>query len=259
MNKIKTVIIEDEYPAARLLSDMVRQLRPEWSIEILSGNIEESVAWFASHPHPDILFLDIQLADGNSFFLIEQADPKSMIIFTTAYDEYAVRAFSVNSIDYLLKPISKERLEDAILKFERLAFHDLKEYNHQLNMDEVLRQLYVKDKKYRTRFLLSLNGRLSVLQVDEIAYFFSENKLTYACTFQGKHLIVDKTLSQLEDELDPSRFFRVNRQFVLSVDAIKRLEPYFNNKYRIYIFPEFQGEIYVSREKITLLKNWLDY
>ncbi|HIY36061.1 MAG TPA: LytTR family transcriptional regulator [Candidatus Paraprevotella stercorigallinarum] len=89
--------------------------------------------------------------------------------------------------------------------------------------------------------------------------FFSENKLTYACTFQGKHLIVDKTLSQLEDELDPSRFFRVNRQFVLSVDAIKRLEPYFNNKYRIYIFPEFQGEIYVSREKITLLKNWLDY
>lgn len=119
MTKIKAVIIEDELPAARLLDKQLRELRPEWEVTVLPGTIEDSVKWFAEHSHPDILFLDIQLTDGNSFIFIEQARPQSMIVFTTAYDEYAVRAFTVNSIDYLLKPVHKERLESAIQKFER--------------------------------------------------------------------------------------------------------------------------------------------
>lgn len=122
MSKIRAVIIEDEIPAARLLNKMVSELRPEWEITVLPGMIEDAVEWFAVNPHPDIIFLDIQLNDGISFLFIEQAKPKSMIIFTTAYDEYAVRAFSVNSIDYLLKPIHKERLNDAIEKFERFLY-----------------------------------------------------------------------------------------------------------------------------------------
>lgn len=124
MSKIRAVIIEDEIPAARLLNKMVSELRPEWEITVLPGMIEDAVEWFTVNPHPDIIFLDIQLNDGISFLFIEQAKPKSMIIFTTAYDEYAVRAFSVNSIDYLLKPIHKERLNDAIEKFERFYMAD---------------------------------------------------------------------------------------------------------------------------------------
>ena len=128
MNNIQVAIIEDEKPAARLLEGMIKKLRPQWDIIKIPGSIESSVAWFASHPHPDIVFLDIQLSDGNSFLFIEQACPTSLIIFTTAYDEYAVRAFTVNSIDYLLKPIRQERLEEAIQKFE----HVTSKYNQKL-------------------------------------------------------------------------------------------------------------------------------
>ena len=131
MNKIKAAIIEDEIPAARLLRDTLLSLRPDWEVQLLPGNIEEAVEWFGQHPHPDILFLDIQLTDGNSFLFIEQAHPESMIVFTTAYDEYAVRAFSVNSIDYLLKPIHEDRLMQTIQRFEGLT----KNYIHDFNQE----------------------------------------------------------------------------------------------------------------------------
>lgn len=259
MSKIKVGIIEDEYPAARLLSSMLEELRPEWNICILPGNIEECVEWFAHNEHPAILFLDIHLTDGNSFLLIERAQPKSLIVFTTAYDEYAIRAFSVNSIDYLLKPVHRERLEAAIQKFERFCNMDMQDYNKVLHLEEVLGSLSHKEKKFRTRFLISVNGRLFSLKVNDVAYFFSENKLTYAVCFSGKKIIVDLPLNRLEDELDPDVFFRVNRQFILSVDSIKKIEPYFNNKYMVHIQPEYDGEITVSREKISLLKSWLDF
>lgn len=141
MTKIKAVIIEDELPAARLLDKQLRELRPEWEVTVLPGTIEDSVKWFAEHPHPDILFLDIQLTDGNSFIFIEQARPQSMIVFTTAYDEYAVRAFTVNSIDYLLKPVHKERLESAIQKFERFSGMGKGELNKLLGIEQLLHSL----------------------------------------------------------------------------------------------------------------------
>lgn len=259
MSKVKAAIIEDEYPAARLLRKMITEIRPEWEVELLPGNIEESVKWFSSHPHPDILFLDIQLTDGNSFSFIEQAHPESMIIFTTAYDEYAIRAFSVNSIDYLLKPIHRDRLEDALAKFERLSYKATSEYRDLLNIEETLKSMNSCEKRFRTRFLISLNNRLFTLQVSDVAYFFSENKITYAVTFAGKRNIIDFALNRLEEELDPDRFFRVNRQFILSVESIRKIEPFFNNKYLIQVQPAFDGEISISREKISLLKYWLNY
>ena len=171
MNNIQVAIIEDEKPAARLLEGMIKKLRPQWDIIKIPGSIESSVAWFASHPHPDIVFLDIQLSDGNSFLFIEQAFPTSLIIFTTAYDEYAVRAFTVNSIDYLLKPIRQERLEEAIQKFE----HVTSKYNQKLleqnDLLEVLHSLTYPGKKYRTRFLISGNEKLITLQVEDIPTF----------------------------------------------------------------------------------------
>ena len=172
MNKIKAAIIEDEVPAARLLHEMIQSLRPDWEVMILPGTIEESVEWFHVNPHPELLFLDIQLTDGNSFMLIEQARPDSMIVFTTAYDEYAVRAFAVNSIDYLLKPIHQERLLQTIERFESLTEKYIRDFNRESRILEVLESLsdtqklpVVENKKYRTRFLISSGNKLFTLSV----------------------------------------------------------------------------------------------
>lgn len=182
MNKIKAAIIEDEIPAGRLLHKMLSGLRPDWDIVVLPGSIEGSVKWFQEHPHPDIIFLDIQLTDGISFAFIEQAQPESMIIFTTAYDEYAIRAFTVNSIDYLLKPINRERLAEAIEKFERLTarYGNTTLSNSSNELLNLLKNISNPEKKYRTRFLISGDEKLYTLQVEDIAYFYSENKITFA-------------------------------------------------------------------------------
>lgn len=260
MNKIRVAIIEDEYPAARLLSSMISEIRPNWEVIMLPGSIEESVRWFEENIHPDILFLDIQLTDGISFHFIEKAKPKSMIIFTTAYDEYALRAFTVNSIDYLLKPIHKERLKDAILKFERLSNGLIQEMNRLINVNDLLQILAgSEEKKYRTRFLISGGKRFYTLQVSDIAYFYSEEKITFAVTKDRKTHVIDFPLNKLEEQLDRKLFFRANRQFLLSADSIRNIEPYFNGKMIIEVSPPYDGLIQVSREKISSLKMWLNF
>ena len=257
--EITAAIIEDEYPAARLLHHMLQELRPQWNITIIPGSIQESVAWFASHKHPDILFLDIQLTDGISFMFIEQANPESMIVFTTAYDEYAVHAFTVNSIDYLLKPVHKERLLDTINKFERLNTHHIKEMNNQLDIYALIQSIERKqEKNYRSRFLINGKHHCYTINVNDIAYFRSEEKITFAITKDGKEHIVDFPLSRLEEQLDERLFFRANRQFLVSADCIKSIEPYFNNKAIIHIYPPQGERIQISREKITDLKSWLN-
>ncbi|MCD8267695.1 MAG: LytTR family DNA-binding domain-containing protein [Parabacteroides sp.] len=259
MNKIKAVIIEDENPAARLLDKMLKELRPEWEIVILPGIVDEAVKWFSCNPHPDVIFLDIHLLNGNSFRFIEQAKPDSMIIFTTAYDEYAIRAFSVNSIDYLLKPIHKERLAESIAKFERLYHKEIKEYKQLLDIQNVLQQLSDNARKYRTRFLITYRDSFMTLQVSDIAYFYTENKITFAKTYHNKSYSIDISLNKPEEQLDGHSFFRVNRQFIVSANAIKKVEPYFLNKVRIQVEPPYEGNIQVSRERVTALKVWLNY
>lgn len=259
MNKIRAAIIEDEIPAARLLNKMLTELRPDWEILILPGNVEGAVKWFRSNPHPDILFLDIQLTDGVSFSFIEQADPESMIVFTTAYDEYAIRAFKVNSIDYLLKPIDKDSLSETLEKYERLTSKFYKEFNKQGDILEILQQISSPGKKYRTRFLISGDDKLFTLQVDDIAYFYTENKITFAVTHQNKEYIIDMSLDKLCEQLDPDRFFRTNRQTVVSVQAIQKIENYFLGKVVVRVIPSFKDKIIVSREKIGAFKLWLNY
>ena len=207
----------------------------------------------------DIVFLDIQLSDGNSFLFIEQVCPTSLIIFTTAYDEYAVRAFTVNSIDYLLKPIRQERLEEAIQKFE----HVTSKYNQKLleqnDLLEVLHSLTYPGKKYRTRFLISGNEKLITLQVEDIAYFYSLNKITFAVTRQNKEYIIDFPLDKLMEQLDPDKFFRTNRQTIINIESIVKIEPYFQNKVIVHIKPEHKEKILVSKEKWASFKLWLNY
>lgn len=256
MNKIRVAIVEDEIPAARLLRSLIARLRPAWEIDVLPGSVEEAVQWFAAHPHPDLLFLDIQLADGTSFELLSQVRPSSAVIFTTAYDEYAVRAFSVNSIDYILKPIDEERLSEAIARYEALHGRTLLPDDY---LETLLDALQRREKRFRTRFLIAGAGRFLTLPVDEIAYFYSENKVTTAVTFAGRNHVVDLPLSRLEEQLDPDRFFRANRQVLLSVGAIDRLEPYFNGKVSVAVHPPHKEKITVSEERVPLFKAWLNY
>ena len=211
------------------------------------------------NPHPDILFLDIQLTDGVSFSFIEQANPECMIVFTTAYDEYAIRAFKVNSIDYLLKPIDKERLNEALEKFEKLVSKYYRDFGKQGDILQILQNITSPAKKYRTRFLISGEDKLFTLQVDDIAYFYTENKITFAVTHQNKEYIIDMSLDKLCEQLDPDRFFRANRQVLLSVGAIDRIEPYFNGKVSVTVRPPHKEKITVSEEKVSAFKAWLNY
>lgn len=256
MNKLRVAIIEDEIPAARLLRSLVARLRPAWEIEVLPGSVEEAAQWFAGNPDPDLLFLDIQLADGTSFDLLSQVRPSSAVIFTTAYDEYAVRAFSVNSIDYILKPVDEERLAEAIARYESLRGRMLPLDDY---LDTLLEALQRREKRFRTRFLIAGADRFLTLPVNDVAYFYSENKVTTAVTFAGRNHVVDLPLSRLEEQLDPDSFFRANRQVLLSVGAIDRIEPYFNGKVSVTVRPPHKEKITVSEERVPLFKTWLNY
>ena len=206
MNNLKVAIIEDEVPAARLLHSMLKRLRPQWEIVVLPGNIEEAVAWFDANPHPELLFLDIHLSDGNSFDFLSLSHPSSIVIFTTAYDQYAIRAFSVNSIDYLLKPIDEKRLLEAILKYESII--GKQQSRPENNLQLILESLQHPEKRYRSRFLIPGNEKSYTLDVADIAYFYSENKITFAVTFTGQEHLIDLSLNKLSEQLDPDRFFR---------------------------------------------------
>lgn len=257
MNKMKVAIIEDEIPAARLLSSMVGRLRPGWDITVLPGNVEEAVLWFAANPDPDIIFLDIQLSDGNSFDFLSQAHPTSTIIFTTAYDEYAIRAFSVNSIDYILKPVDEKRLLEAIVKYETLTIRQGDKSEDYLTT--ILDSLQPREKRFRTRFLISGVDQFWTLEVADIAYFYSENKITFAVTHSGKEHIVDLPLDKLGEQLNPDQFFRANRQILLCISSIKHIEPYFNGKIIVHTKPANKDQITISKEKITAFKLWLNF
>jgi|SRR5574344_100235 DNA-binding LytR/AlgR family response regulator len=258
MSKITAIIIEDEIPAARLLKSMIERIRPLWSVSIIAGSIEESVSWFSENTHPDLIFLDIQLSDGNSFDFISRARPTSTIIFTTAYDEYALQAFRVNSVDYILKPVHEERLIEALEKYES-----------SFNRQEIIQQEYLNNilecissplpKRYRSRFLIAGPYKYTTLQVNDIAYFYSENHITTAITHHNGAFSVDFTLDKLNEQLDPSRFFRVNRQYIINIDSIKNIEPYFNHKLCVHILPTPKVPIMVSREKLSTFKSWLNY
>ncbi|NCA80099.1 MAG: response regulator transcription factor [Sphingobacteriia bacterium] len=256
MNKIQVAIIEDEIPAARLLHSIVIKLRPDWEVIILSGSVEENVQWFSTHKHPDILFLDIQLSDGTSFEFLSATQPSSVIIFTTAYDQYALRAFTVNSIDYLLKPVDEQRLLEAIEKYEKLIAQPISKTENYL--ENILSSLQAKSQTYRTRFLIPLSNQFKILEVEDIAYFYSENKITTAVTFSGQEHILDMSLNALEEQLNPVCFFRANRQMLLNIKAITRIEPYFNGKIAVKLKPAFKSSVIISEEKKTAFKDWLN-
>lgn len=247
------LIIEDEKPAARLLQRKVEKLG--YSVQTLLHSVEEAIAWFQTHPHPDLIFLDIQLSDGLSFEIFETIDIKSAVIFTTAYDEYALRAFKLNSIDYLLKPIDEDELATAVAKF-----NSRNTTVSSLALDfEMIKKMLVNplEKTYKKRFTITMGHQLKMIALEEIECFYSENKGTYIHTYENRDYLLDTTLEQLETELDPAAFFRINRKFIVPMKGIKEIQRYSNSRLQV-ILPSYKGDdVIVSREKVTEFKEWL--
>ena len=252
-----TLIIEDEKPAARLLQRKLEKL--DIAVETMLHSVEESVDWFANNEHPDLIFLDIQLSDGLSFEIFEKIDIKSAIIFTTAYDEYALKAFKLNSIDYLLKPIDEDDLEIAVTKFKtRLPKSNPENQNLQLDFEQIRRMLSNPfEKNYKKRFTVKIGQHLKVITTDEIECFFSENKGTYIHTFDNRNYLIDSTLEILEQELDMKDFFRVSRKFIVPLQAIKEIQVYTNSRLKVILPTYKEDEVIVSREKVQDFKTWL--
>ena len=247
------IIIEDEKPAARLLQRKVEKLGLQ--INTLLHSVEESIRWFQNNPHPDLIFLDIQLSDGLSFEIFENIDIKSAVIFTTAYDEYALRAFKLNSIDYLLKPIDEDDLEIAVNKFK-----SRNQLSTNLSLDfEMIKKMLLNpiDREYKKRFTIKLGQQLKMVSIVDVECFYSENKGTYLHTFDNRDYLLDLTLEQLESEIDPKDFYRISRKFIIPMNGIKEIQIYSNSRLKV-ILPTYKAdEVIVAREKVSDFKNWL--
>jgi len=248
------IIIEDEKPSARRLQRMLSEINME--TQAMLHSVNEAVKWFQNNEHPDLILLDIQLSDGLSFEIFEQVEVKSAIIFTTAYDEYALKAFKLNSIDYLLKPIDEEELESAIEKFK---INQPEPHNLQVDLDQIKRLLVNPlSKNYKERFTIKIGQHLKMISVDEIECFYSENKGTYIFTSDNRDYLIDSSLEHLDASLDPLKFFRVNRKFYVNIKAIKDIISYTNSRLQIILNSFSDHEIIVSREKVRDFKRWLE-
>lgn len=250
---MNVLIIEDEKPAARLLQRKLQKLGLEANTMLHS--VEESIEWFTNNPHPELIFLDIQLSDGLSFEIFESIPISSAVIFTTAYDEYALRAFKLNSIDYLLKPIDEDDLETAVNKYRG---QQNKVQNLSLDFDQIKRMLAnPAEKSYKKRFTVKMGQHLKMISIEDTECFYSENKGTYIHTVDGRDYLLENTLEQLENDLDPAKFFRVSRKFIVSIAAIKDIVVYTNSRLKIILPTYKEDEVIVSRERVNDFRTWL--
>ena len=251
---MNVLIIEDEKPSARRLQRMLE--RQNVSVDKMLHSVQEAVEWFANNEHPDLIFLDIQLSDGLSFEIFDEVEVKSAIIFTTAFDEYALQAFKLNSIDYLLKPIDEEELEVAVKKYLARA---PKTQNVQLNFDDIKKLLTNPvEREYKKRFTTKIGQHIKMIPVDEIECFYSENKGTYAHTIDGRNYLLDTTLEQMEGEISPEVFFRINRKFYVNINAIKDIISYTNSRLELKLNSYKEQEVVVARERVRDFKLWLE-
>lgn len=252
---MKVLIIEDEQPAAKRLTRLITELRPRTEVLQCIDSIEDAVNYFQHEKNPDLVFMDIQLADGISFDIFSQVKVDAPVIFTTAYDHYALKAFKVNSIDYLLKPIEISELESALVKFESI--------HRQLNQTPVdlaamMSLIRSQGEPYKKRFLVKTAGRLTFIQVEDIAFLFSEGGNTFIVTTANDRFLIESVLDEMEEQLDPGVFFRINRKMIVSLNSIKRIEPHFNNRFLLNLNPEMEEEVIVSRQRSAEFRKWLD-
>lgn len=254
---MRILLIEDEYPAAERLRRLLRQADPTAEVLAVLKSVATARQWLAAHPAPDLILSDIQLSDGLSFEIFEDLPLLSPIVFTTAFDEYAIKAFRVRSIDYLLKPIKLLDLQAALTKYHDLQAN-FSPTDNAHRLERLLDILPVAHKAYKKRFLVRSGLQLLPLNVEEVAYFATRHELTTLVARDGRRFVLDYTLEQLERLLDPSQFFRANRQLLVHLNAVRRLHPYFNGKLKLDLHPEAGEEMLVSRGKATTFKAWLE-
>jgi DNA-binding LytR/AlgR family response regulator len=251
---MKLVIIEDEAPAYRRLEKILQEI--DSSLEILEvlDSVEDSVKWFQGNPHPDLALMDIQISDGISLQIFDQVMVTCPVIFTTAFDEYLLRAFKVNSIDYLLKPIKQEDLRAALNKYRNLK----QAFSGGSDLTDLLTKKTLNETKYKGRFLVKQGDKLVSIKSEDIACFQSRHGIVHICTRQGKSYLSDFTLDDLVTQLDPIKFHRANRQFILNADCIKAVHKHFKGKLLVEMEQFSQEQILVSAERATIFKEWLD-
>lgn len=251
---MKVVIIEDEALASERLKKMILTYNHEIEIIAQLESVEESLDWFNENPHPDLIFLDIHLEDDLSFAIFEKVEIKSSIIFTTAFDEYAIKAFKLKSIDYLLKPIVQDELNAALNKFTEMTTSS--ETNTDLHT--LYDMIVKKNNPYRERFSVTVGQKIKTFTISDVAYFRSEAGYTNACLTDGRSYCIDQSLDGLVKEIDPDKFFRVNRQFLVSLAAIKEVHMFAKSKLKLDLLPKPTDDVFVSIDKVVPFKKWLE-
>lgn len=256
---MKILIIEDEPFAQdelkRLLAKAMKEV--EYTILACLDSVEDSVIWFEENPAPDLVFMDIQLSDGLSFEIFEHVDLLVPIIFTTAYDEYAIKAFKLNSIDYLLKPIKFLGLKNSLAKFQSIKGQFAQSA---LTTDPTLRDrlLNRKEPDYKLRFVAKIGDQIRHISIEETSYFYAEDNMVYLVSNENKHFIIDYSLEQLTKVLNPDIFFRVTRGHIVKIDSIKKVHKYFNSRLKLDLVPPFKEEVLVPRAKVSAFIEWMD-
>ncbi|QZE14841.1 LytTR family DNA-binding domain-containing protein [Halosquirtibacter laminarini] len=254
---MRIAIVEDEIPAQRLLSKYLIELVPDAEIVAVLGSVKESINWFHENRDPDILFLDVQLGDGMGFEILEKVRTESLIVYTTAYDQYAVKAFESNAVDYLLKPLKLKDLKRCLGQLEQKTklLRRLFDVNP---IDNVFKETNSQNTSKRKHFLLEQKGAWYTLSVEKIAYFYIDDNATYACEFNGKRHVILESLGQIMLGLDKSDYYRVNRQFVVHIRAIEKVENWFRGKLVVVTSPKHHSRITVGRDKSVSFRQWLN-
>ena len=248
---MKVIIIEDEKPAAEKLKKSL--LKADSNIEIMAvhSSVKESVAWLSEHPLPELIFMDIQLSDGLSFQIVEKSKIECPVIFTTAYDEYWQEAFEHNSIDYLLKPVKQDKLEIALKKFAKMKKYFSSSYQNLTSWQQK------QGNEFKKRFLVKRGLDYISIKVEDIAYFYAAHKLVCMVGNNGQKYILDQSLSEIEKQINPVIFYRVNRKYLLNITAIKRIKTYPRSKIQLDIDPSPGEEIIISQENVSAFKEWI--
>jgi len=251
---MQVLIFEDEKLASERLVEILQEIKPSINVVASIKSVEAGILWLQNNKHPDLIISDIQLLDGTSFEIFSEVKVECSVIFTTAYDQYAIKAFEVNSVDYLLKPISEDKLKAAIEKAER----QLGSPTTGVNLEELKGLLQNSRAEYKSRFLIKIGQRIRAVPVEKIAYFFTKEKMTYIVTFENQKYPIDHSLEEVDAMLDPKFFFRINRKFIVHFDAVKDIHPYFKGRIKLGLAPEIDADIVISSEKTPSFKRWLD-
>ncbi|MEQ8926710.1 MAG: LytTR family DNA-binding domain-containing protein [Fulvivirga sp.] len=253
---MKILIIEDEAPAFRRLQKVLEEINPAIEIVEVIDSVEESVMWLRNHNEPDLIFMDIQLSDGISFEIFEKIKITKPVIFTTAFDEYMLKAFKVSSIDYLLKPIKKEDLALSLQKYNDLKI-SFGSSNSSVDLNELIGKIRMDDRKFKSRFLLKQGEKLLSVETNDIAYFFTKNGVVYLVTQEDKKYLMDYNLDELMNQLDPEKFYRANRQYLVGFSAIQATHKYHKGKLLVELAHKTEEPVTISAEKASDFKNWL--